>query len=187
MRLIPIIAAFSGRTAAAGAVGLVAVAILAWPESLSSPEGSLGALDRRAIAANLRPSDPPRELVAVLGQVGGPVIEELCSVAVSADGRWIVAGTRGGTIRLLEVPALSVRWERRGHARHVTALDFAPDGQSLISGAADGTMRRWTIDGTPLPGASEGSNPGPARCIIYSPDGRTVAICCFGRVRLWNV
>src|SRR5262245_25579189 len=111
MRLIPIIAAFSGRsTAASAAVGLLAVAIFAGPDSVSNPQGPLGRLDPRAIPAGLRPQDPPRELVAVLGQVGGPVIEELCSVAVSADGRWIVVGTRGGVVRLHEVPSLSARW-----------------------------------------------------------------------------
>jgi len=188
MRLIPMIAVFSVRSAAASAaLGLIAVAIVAWPDSLSFPQGPLGGLDAKAIAAGLRPPDPPRELVAVLGQVRGSVTEELCSVAVSTDGRWIVAGTRGGTLRLYEVPALSVRWERQGHTRHVTALDFAPDGRSLLSGSADGTIRRWSIDGKELPGASEDWYLGPTRCIVHAADGRTVATAVFGRVRLWSV
>jgi WD40 repeat protein len=187
MRLIRIIAIFSGRSAAAGVVGVFAVAIFAWPDSVANPAGPLGRLDRRAIPAPLRPPDPPSELVAVLGQVGGPVTEELCSVAVSADGRWIVIGTRGGEVRLHEVPSLSVRWARAGHTRRVTALDFAPDGRSLISAAADGRMRRWTIDGEPMSDASDNRSPWPETCIVHAPDGRTVATGCFGRVRLWNL
>src|SRR6516164_5672207 len=97
MRLVPIIAAFSSRSAAvSAAVGLLTIALFTWPETISSPGGPLGALDRRAIAAGLRPPDPPHELVAVLGQVGSSVTEQIYSVAVSADGRWIVTGTRGG-------------------------------------------------------------------------------------------
>jgi WD40 repeat protein len=177
----------SGRTAAVSTVGLVAIAVFAWPESAVSPESPLDRLDRRAIPAVLLPPDPPRELVAVLGQVGGPVTEELYSVAVSADGRWIVTGSRGGMVRLHEVPALSVRWERRAHTRQVTALDFAPDGQSLIACTADGTMRRWKIDGSELSGSPEYVGPGAARSVAHAPDGRTIAIGSFGRVRLWSV
>jgi len=188
MRLVPIIAAFSSRSAAvSAAVGLLMVALFTWPETISRPDGPLGALDRRAIAAGLRPPDPPHELVAVLGQVGSSVTEQIYSVAVSANGRWIVTGTRGGAVRLHEVPALSVRWERRGHTRTVTALDFAPDGRSLISAASDGTMRRWTIEGDPLPGAAEDGDSGPVACMVHAPDGRTVATCSFGRVRFWSV
>jgi hypothetical protein len=188
MRLVPIIAVFSSRcVAVTAALGLLTIALFTWPESVASPDGPLGALDRRAIPAGLRPPDPPGELVAVLGQVGGLVTEELYSVAVSSDGRWIVTGTRGGAIRLHDVPTLSLQWQRHGHTRPVRGLDFAPDGQSLVSVATDGTMRRWAIDGHPLPGDPDVGDSGPVGCVVHSPDGRTVATGSLGRVRLWNV
>lgn len=187
MRLIPIMAVLSGRSAAAGVVGFVAIAILAWPDFGPNLQGPLDGLDRRLIPAGLRPPDPPPELVAVLGQVRGPVIEELCSVAISADGRWIVVGTRGGAVRLLEVPALSLRWQRRAHARHVSALDIAPDGRSIISGGADGIIRRWSIDGEQLPGAPINEDSWPVLSIAHSPDGCIVATGSVGLVRLWNI
>src|SRR5439155_21991699 len=115
-----------------------------------------------------RPPDPPRELVAVLGQAGGPMTEQLRSVAVSPDGRWIAAGTRGGSVWLFDVPALQPRREWRGHEAAVSALDFAPDGRSLASGAAAGVVRRWALGGAELPGGPAQAHPGPVHSLAHA-------------------
>ncbi len=175
------------RPAVTLAAGLALAACLLqsapWPVVAESP---LDQLDPRAIPAALRPDDPPRELVGVLRGASGPPTGQVCSAAVSPDGRWVAAGTRGGTVRLFAVPGLECRWERAAHGEKVTALAFAPDGQSLWSGGFDGSLLRWSLDGTrqPWPGA-DSAHAGPVFAIAHSPDGRTVATGSRGCVRLW--
>jgi WD40 repeat protein len=186
MRLAIVFAALPLRSAAL-AVGLLAFACLFWPESVSQPpDNPLGRLDPSAIPASRRPTDPPRELVAVLGKAGGPSAEQLCSVAVSADARWIAAGTRRGAVRLFDVPALRPLREWRGYDVAVTALDFAPDGLSLVTGGADGVVRRWSLDGAELAGGPILTHPGPVHAIAHAPGGRA-ATAARGGVRVWDV
>jgi WD40 repeat protein len=187
MRLAIVFASLPLRSAAL-VVGLLALACLFWPDSVSQPpDNPLGRLDASTIPAGRRPTDPPRELVAVLGKAGGPPAEQLCSVAVSADGRWIAAGTRRGAVRLFDVPALRPLREWREYDVAVTALDFAPDGLSLITGGADGVIRRWSLDGAELPGGPIPTHPGPVHAIAHAPGGRAVATAARGGVRVWDV
>ncbi|MEO5365017.1 MAG: WD40 repeat domain-containing protein [Magnetococcus sp. WYHC-3] len=73
-------------------------------------------------------------LEAGLGQVGG--------VVVSSDGRWLVAGVGnrlcwwnlGNGLLELETPA---------HGWAVTALAISPNGEWLISGGCDRSVRMW--------------------------------------------
>jgi WD40 repeat protein len=185
MRLALIVNVFPARLAA-GAVGLVALACLARPESLSRGGGPLDRLDPAAIPPGRRPPDPPRELVAVVGQAGGPMGEHPCSITVSRDGQWIAVGTWGGAVRLLAVPSLQPAWECRGHAGPVTALDFAPDGESLASGGADGICR-WSAAGAELESGSARVYGRPVHAIAHAPDGRTVATGSEGCVRVWAI
>src|SRR5437763_1473704 len=39
------------------------------------------------------------------------------------------------------------RRELRGHDGGVTAVAFAPNGRTLITGGADGDLRRWDLNG----------------------------------------
>jgi polar amino acid transport system permease protein len=74
-----------------------------------------------------------------------PVTTPLRSLSVSPNHAVIVAGAEDGNIYLWE----SDSWTKavlNGHAGAVTHVAFAPDGQTLISSGADGTLRWWDID-----------------------------------------
>src|SRR5438874_13150415 len=71
----------------------------------------LDRLDPRQVPARLRPPDPPRELVGVIGPAGDAPTGYVHSAALSPDGAWLAVGTRGGSVRVLGVPGLECRRE----------------------------------------------------------------------------
>jgi WD40 repeat protein len=79
--------------------------------------------------------------------VGSGRSDPYTAIAVSPDGRRVVAGTSSGTIHLWDLPA--GEWDRSrlswqtGQLGLVTALAFSPDGSRFVSGADDGTVIIW--------------------------------------------
>jgi WD40 repeat protein len=67
-------------------------------------------------------------------------------LAVSRDGRWLVAGARSGRLHrwdLSREPPERSSWQ--GHADTVTDLAFLPGGDALLSLGNDRTARRWAV------------------------------------------
>jgi WD40 repeat protein len=74
----------------------------------------------------------------------------------------------------------------RGHRWPVVALAFSPEGKTLASGSADGTVTLWDV-----PTRRERAAPAGHADIItglaFSPDGKTLASSSWdGTVRLWE-
>jgi hypothetical protein len=176
------------RLGLACVAGLAAAAGLIHFHPGAAAHSPLDRLDPGHIPAGLRPRDPPRELVGVVGRPGTAQTEQVSSAALSPDGAWVAVGTRGGAVRLLEVPGLRPCSEFAAHDGRVSALAFAPDGRTLASGSADGRVRRWARDGAPLPEADPGrADAGPVLALAFAPDGRTLAAGYRDGVRLWAI
>lgn len=72
----------------------------------------------------------------------------LYAVAISPDGRSVVAGGYDRTIYLWDWASGQLRQTFGGHTNSVYALAFHPDGKLLASGSGDGTIRLWLVPET---------------------------------------
>jgi hypothetical protein len=89
-----------------------------------------------------------------------------------------------------QLPAGAVarlRTERGRPGDQFTALTFAPDGHSLVSGGQDRIIRVWDLASGKDVQRLEGHN-GTVWCLAFAPDGKTLASASEdGTVRLWDV
>ncbi|MHB2018471.1 MAG: WD40 repeat domain-containing protein, partial [Candidatus Xenobia bacterium] len=78
---------------------------------------------------------------------GGCLLVRDChgeSVAVTPDMRIVAFGSTGGLIKVLDLGSDTMQ-VLRGHEGAVQALALSPDGQWLLSGADDRTVRVWPL------------------------------------------
>ena len=93
----------------------------------------------------------------------------------------------GSTVEVCRLPTLLPKAYGKGHRGEVHALAFAPDGRTLLSGAADRTVRLWeTASGRSI--AAYNWQQGPITAVAFAPDGLTAAAAGHkSRVVLWDV
>src|SRR5439155_1657547 len=112
-----------------------------------------------------------------------PVISKLESIAAwrihpSNDARYamLAAAARPGIARLT------------GHSSLVDSVAFSPDGNTLASDSADGTVRVWHV-ATPQPFRDPLTGlTGGVYSVAFSPDGSALASGSLdGTVRLWDL
>src|SRR5438445_7434067 len=77
-------------------------------------------------------------------------------------------------------------WASGGHSDSVNSVAYSPDGQLLVSGSSDRTLKLWRQDGTFIKSLSIPYNINAqladVRSVAVSPDGKLLA----GGVRLFN-
>ena len=118
------------------------------------------------------------------------------SIAISKDGNTIVVGTRSSPSE----PNLLYIWENINHIAKVKSVPvelkgaddstfsvaISPDGQSIISGHLDGTLRLWDLNLKPIKTFQERNNAG-AYDMAFSPDGNTIVSSDgFGEIQWWD-
>ena len=118
----------------------------------------------------------------LLGDIN-PTISKLLSVAAwrihpSADDRYamLAAAAHPG------IAALT------GHTDRIHAMAFSPDGNTLVTGSYDGTVRLWDAATHRQIGAPLATHDDKINSVAFSPDGKLVASGADdGMVRLWDV
>jgi WD40 repeat protein len=75
-----------------------------------------------------------------------------------------------------------------GHQDFVYSLAFSPDGKSLASGSADGTVKIWDFAAGKERATLSGHEKRAVRAIAYASDGNTLASGdSLGVIKLWNL
>jgi WD40 repeat protein len=98
-------------------------------------------------------------------------------VALSPNGARAAAASSDYSVYLFDTVGGEELYELRHHSQYVYAVEFSPDGLTLLSGAKDRTFQIWDpIKGLRLGGARAN---GEVNRIAFSPDGARFATAGF--------
>ncbi|NEO83625.1 MAG: hypothetical protein F6J87_05100 [Spirulina sp. SIO3F2] len=114
----------------------------------------------------------------------------LWSVALSSDQQWLAVGAYDGKIYLWQqLPSGQYSPQPQilsGHRLYVRDLVFSPDGQRLVSGSADRTVKVWDVSSQTVLKTLTGHSDA-VWGVAISPDGQWIASTATDRtVRLWQ-
>lgn len=129
-------------------------------------------------------------------QIAGDRPVSICRFA--PNGQSIATGNWGGGIRLLGVPNLEERWNRKAHNDRVGGLAWFPGATlptsnvsessvNLVSGGGEGNLALWSLD-QDKPLANLQGHSGRVCRTEFHPSGRYLASASYDTTwRLWDV
>jgi cytochrome c len=103
------------------------------------------------------------------------------ALAISADGALIAAAGIGGTVAIIDRRSRSLLRTLIGPGLPVWSVAFLPDGETLLTGGADGKIRRWNArSGEPIGSILAGSPPDPlaAYAGVHGADVLRACVAC---------
>ena len=115
-----------------------------------------------------------------------PALADARMLRFSPDGRWLMAASSGGTMRLLSVADAQFTGLPMRHEGLVRAATFSADSRWLLTASEDHTARVWTVPGgEPL--APPLRHRDTASFAAFSPDGARIATCSSDHTaRVWD-
>jgi len=106
------------------------------------------------------------------------------AVCISPDGRYALS-VDGRPLLWKMATGRCVR-SFEGHTRNVNSVIFSPDGQYLLSGSADNTLKLWEIETGCCVRTFKGHTSG-VNSVVFSPDGRYALSASHWTLRLWDI
>ncbi|MCA9910015.1 MAG: WD40 repeat domain-containing protein, partial [Anaerolineae bacterium] len=107
-----------------------------------------------------------------------PAFEAIDDIALSPDGRYVIAGTFERSVRLWDVESGDLLTQFTNHRNSVEAVTFSTDGQYAYSGDGDGRIWKWHVGGDDNQAATFGLLSLTAEetlAVAVSSDGRYLA------------
>jgi WD40 repeat protein len=93
-------------------------------------------------------------------------------IGFSPNGRW-AAVAEGKVVRVWALPGWEPTWELAGPVDNVSALAFTPEGERLLSGSHDGTIRVWDLSTGEAVGAPW-QRPWTVTGLAFTADGQAL-------------
>jgi len=106
-------------------------------------------------------------------------------VGLGGYGSWKLLYT--DNLNSIDYDNISIAHNLKGHSSYVNTLAISPDGQTLVSGSADKTIKIWNLStGQEIRTLTGHSN--PVNSIVISPDGQTLVSGSADKtIKIWNL
>lgn len=104
--------------------------------------------------------------------------------ALSPDGKILLSGTWDGTIKLWNLVSGDGMKSLEGHTNITNSVVFSPDSKMLASTSFDKTIKLWSL---PFGKELQTLKGYDASQVVFSPDGRTIALGNLDKVALWDI
>ncbi len=113
--------------------------------------------------------------------------DDITCAAFSADGRWVVSGSRDRSVRLWEARTGKMAKRFEGHTEALVAVAVSPDGKTVYSVGRDRTLRAWGAE----KGESVKSVDVPGQFIrnaaLHGGTGRALVTGLDTAIQVWDV
>lgn len=106
-------------------------------------------------------------------------------LTASHDGRYLAASDQQ-SIRLWELPSRQTLATLEGHQGRLTCLAFSPDGEMLVSGGEDKTLRLWQPRENRHIQLLQ-NQPAAVENAVFSPQNQFLACSILEKVFLWQL
>ena len=138
---------------------------------------------RRAVNEGLKKYE------AVASQIGGA--RAVSMVRCSPNSQYVAAGSWDSGIKLFDLQSGSLE-ERKAftgiHTGQIGGLAWAPDGQLLASGGAEGLVCLWPMEGETTAATVLRGHEGRVVRLAYHPSGRYLSSASYDQTfRVWDV
>lgn len=128
------------------------------------------------------------ELIETLSEypwVMSGLVDEVNSLAFSADGQTLVSGGADSTIKIWHIGALDLIDVMHKHHGVVRCVAFTPDGQMLATGGDDRKILFWDLMNRQVAIALSLDDTA-AHSLILSRDGQTLVTGSYRKIKVWQ-
>jgi WD40 repeat protein len=123
-----------------------------------------------------------QRLLYTLVPVAQPIVY---SVATSPNQPLLASGGQAGTLQLWSIRTGQFIGTINAHRGGITSVAFSPDGESVVTGSYDHTVKVWNLS-TRTSITLAGHN-NVVNAVAVNPDGRTLASAGRDGVKIWDL